>query len=78
MIAEVVPVERIGQGDVLVLPWGGEINVERVDTYGPEIFVRWWRPADRGEPGHKQHGGDGRYLGSLKPLRAGDGVLVRR
>jgi hypothetical protein len=78
VIAEVLPVERVAQGDVVVLPGGREVNVEAVVAYDHGLVVRWWRDAERGEPGDRTRGGNGRYLGSLKPLQPGDGVLVRR
>lgn len=82
---EPVPVEEIRPNDVLVLPNQRRVTVESVDVYGEdgdgEVFVvRWWRPADRGEPGHR--GGrnhaeairdewDGRYRGSCMGVPRG-------
>lgn len=78
------PVEQLGPGDTLVLPSGREVTVERVDHYDEagdmpaQYVVRWWRKADRGEPGYRHDasvivGGvpDGRYLGSCVPVPVG-------
>jgi hypothetical protein len=78
---EAVPVEQLQAGDRLILPNQRRVTVERVDFFHDVGFiVRWWRPADHGEPGHP--GGkdkiangrdafDGRYLGSTVPAPAG-------
>jgi hypothetical protein len=68
-----VPASALRPGDVLVLSSGRRVTVERVDLYGDELVVRWWRRADYGEPGYTPRAGsagfggrlDGRYLGSL-------------
>lgn len=66
-----VPVSRIRPGDVLTLPRGGLVTVERVDTYGPTfVVVRWWRKQVAYHDGWRIDGG--RYLGSLRPLRPND------
>lgn len=84
-----VPVEQLRSGDVIELPNGRPVTVERVDEYeaGRWLIVRWWRLAERGEPGFRPiivHVGErgidgGRYLGSLAPCVRGSLVtLVRR
>ena len=50
---EAVPVEQLRAGDRLKLPSGVLVTVERVDEYDDGFVVRWWRPAERGEPGHR-------------------------
>lgn len=85
---ELVPVEELRAGDRLILPTGLRVIFERVDEYEDRVLiVRWWRRAERGEPGHrggKQHADaighewDGRYLGSLVLQRRGDLVRVDR
>ncbi len=87
--SEPVPVEELRKGDRLILPNGRRVNFERVDTYddGATLIARWWRPAERGEPGHP--GGknlvgvaddvhDGRYLGSLVAVPPGHCWMVDR
>lgn len=70
-----VPVEDLEPGSTLVLPQGQRVTVERVDQYDETYVVRWYRRAQRGEPGFARPGdelaGDGRYLGSLHPVPAG-------
>ena len=83
-----VPVEALRGGETLILPSSRRVIVESVDTFDDGTFVvRWWRRADRGEPGHrggKHHGdhvgadADGRYLGSLLPMRRAETVRVAR
>lgn len=70
-----VAVEDLEPGSTLVLPKGQRVTVERVDTYDDRFVVRWYRRAQRGEPGFARTddelAGDGRYLGSLHPVSAG-------
>jgi len=74
-----VPVDELEPGMRLLLPGGREVTVERVDVYDDVGFVvRWFRPAERGEPGIPRRDAetwmdayDGRYLGSLIPVPAG-------
>lgn len=72
--------EQLRPGDRVVLQFGRRVTVERVDRYDDRFVVRWWRDAERGEPGHP--GGknrvddvngafDGRYFGSMMPVEAG-------
>lgn len=83
---EFVRVEELRPKDVVVLPSSRRVTVERVDEYDGSFFVRWWRSAERGEPGHrggKNHeevrdASDGRYLGSIGPMRRGETVTVHR
>lgn len=83
-----VAVEQLRAGDVLTLPSGRPVTVERVDEYeGGAMIVRWWRIAGRGEPGYErgatmlaQRSGvprSGRYLGSLAPCARGTLVEIR-
>lgn len=53
-----MPVEQIREGDVVVLPSGRRVVVERVDVYDDDAYVVRWKA--------------GSYRGSLKPVRAGD------
>jgi hypothetical protein len=78
-----IPVEQLAPGQRIILPNGREVTIERVEEHERdddtvEYIVRWWRPAERGEPGYPRHGAepcgdeyDGRYLGSLIPVPAG-------
>jgi hypothetical protein len=67
-----VAVEAIRPGDRVVLPSGTRVAVEAVTANDDgTVTVRWWRDAQRGEPGFRnpdrERGdhNDGRYLGSL-------------
>ena len=79
-----VRVDELQAGDVLVLPSGRRVTVEGVDDYDGDFVVRWWRPAERGEPGYKPRVGsrglggglDGRYLGALRGLQS-DSLVER-
>lgn len=84
---ERVPLERLRPGDRIILPTGRRVVFERLDEYDDGFVVRWWRPAERGEPGHRggknhvdavhdEH--DGRCLGSLMLMGAGETVRVDR
>jgi hypothetical protein len=84
---EDVPVTQLRDGDRLILPNGRRVTVERVDEFDDGFVVRWWRPADRGEPGHP--GGkdkitqvadafDGRYLGSTLTVPRSHCFMVDR
>lgn len=84
---EHVPVEELRAGDRLILPSGTRVNFERVDESDEGLVVRWWRRAERGEPGHpggKQHADavsdewNGRYYGSLRLMQRGETVKVDR
>lgn len=84
---ESVPLNELRPGDRLILPGGRRVNFERLDEYDSGFVVRWWRPADRGEPGYRTRGRferpaldehDGRVLGSFVTLPAGSRVLVDR
>lgn len=85
---EHVPVEQLVAGDVIVLPSTRRVTVEHVDEYDGFFIARWWRPAERGEPGHKgrewnrpealSDAMDGRYLGSTMLLPAGHLIEVDR
>ncbi len=76
---EHVPLEQLREGDLLILPGGRRVSVECVDEFDEGFVVRWWRPAQIGEPGHKgrdwnrplSDGMDGRYLGSTLTVQAG-------
>lgn len=77
---DLVPVEDVRPGDRLILPSGARVTVECVDSFDDGLFVvRWWRRAERGEPGHPgakdlldfKESRDGRFLGSLMPVPAG-------
>jgi len=71
---ELVPVEQLRPGENVILPMGVRVTVERVDEYDGVFVVRWWRLAERGEPGWRTQGPDaldGRYLGSLIGVPAG-------
>lgn len=83
--SEPVPVEQLQPGDRVILPSGRIVTVERVDTYDDGLVVRWWRPAEQGEPGrgHSAFGDDelrmdGRYYGSLMTVPAGHCWQVER
>ena len=84
---EHVPIEKLRAGDRLILPGGRRVIFERLDDYDDCLVVRWWRRAEHGEAGHrggKNHAEaigdewDGKYLGSLRPMRRGDTVRVER
>lgn len=81
---EHVPIERLQEGDLLILVDGARVTVERVDVYDNGLIVRWWRPAMAGEVGSKgrrmRFGDlmDGRYLGSTMLLPAGSLLEVDR
>lgn len=79
-----VTAARVRSGDVLVLPNGREVTVDEVETFDDLLVIRWWRPAEAGEPGYPSRRGaptfgkaqDGRYLMSFRPLRPTDLVEV--
>lgn len=83
---ENVPVDELRPGDRIILPTGARVTFERTDTYDDSIVVvRWWRPAQHGEPGSRggrtlrdelAEGCDGRYLGSLLPMLPDETVRV--
>jgi len=84
---EHVPIEELRPGDRIILPTGQRVTFERIDEYDDGLVVRWWRRAERGDPGNrggKQHADaianewDGKYLGSLRPMQRGDTVKVDR
>lgn len=84
---EAVPAGELRRGDRLILPSGRRVTVDRVDEFDDGLIVRWWRPAERGEPGFrggKQHADavsdewDGRYLGSTLPVLASHVFRVDR
>lgn len=85
---ENVPIERLQEGDRLILPNTQRVTVERVDEYDGGFIARWWRPALIGEVGHKGRqwnrpealtdAMDGRYLGSTLLLPAGSLLEVDR
>jgi hypothetical protein len=70
-------VETIRAGDRLVLPAGRRVTVEAVVERDGLYTVRWFRPAERGDPGFRDPDrprgdhNDGRYLGSLIYVPAG-------
>lgn len=70
-----VAVEDLEPGSTLILPKGQRVTVERVDEYDDQFVVRWYRRAQRGEPGFARPddelAGDGRYFGSLVPVPVG-------
>jgi hypothetical protein len=72
-----VSVEELKPRDVIQLPSGRRVTVDRVDVYGDSLVVRWWRRAEYGEVGARTiaGGGDGHYLGSL--CIAAKGATVR-
>lgn len=88
VLEEAVPVEELRPGDTLILSGGRRVSFERVDEFDGACFVRWYRPADRGEPGHKGRAWnrnesitasmDGRYLGSMALMHYGENVRVDR
>lgn len=88
VLQESVPVEQLREGDMLILPSARRVTVERVDEFDDGLVVRWWRPADRGEPGHRGRewnrpevltdAMDGRYLGSTLLMQRGDLLEVDR
>lgn len=84
---EHVPIEQLREGDRLILPGGRRVEFERLDEYDDGFVVRWWRIAERGEPGHpgwKNHVTavadeyNGRFYGSFPAEPAGSTVLVDR
>jgi hypothetical protein len=85
---EWVPLEQLEEGDLLILPSGMRVTVERVDEFDDGFVVRWWRVAAIGEPGHKgrqwnrpeafSDAMDGRYLGSTLTVPAGTPFEVDR
>jgi hypothetical protein len=62
------------------------VTVEAVDDFDDGFIVRWWRLAERGEPGHKgrdwnrplSDAMDGRLLGSTLLVQAGHVFEVDR
>ena len=82
---EEVPVEKIVEGDTIVLPSGRQVTVDRVDEFDEGMVVRWFRRAETGEPGATRGGveqvGDeynGRYYGSLMCVPRGHTWTVTR
>jgi hypothetical protein len=63
-VTRLVPVEQMTPGQVVVLPRGRRVKVERVDLFDGLFVVRWTRP-DSDHP-------NGVQLGSLRPARAGE------
>lgn len=67
-----ISVEELKPRDVIQLPSGRRMTVDRVDVCGDSLVVRWWRKVEH-EVGA---GGDGHYLGSLVTAAKGDTVRV--
>lgn len=64
-----VRVSDLRPGDVITLPRGSHVIVERLDSYSAtHVLVRWWRHQKR-YPRDGVEIASGRYLGTLKPLR---------
>jgi hypothetical protein len=84
--SEPIPVEEIRPGMILILPSQRRVTVERVDVYDDGLHVvRWYRRAERGEPGFDNGHGDtvnderdGRYLGSCTAVPKGHRWTVER
>jgi hypothetical protein len=73
-----VSVEELKPRDVIQLPSGRRVTVDRIDVCGDSRVVRWWRRAEYGEVGARTIAGvgDGHYLGSLVTAATGDTVRV--
>jgi len=67
-----VSVEELKPRDVIQLPSGRRVTVDRVDVCGDSLVVRWWRKVEE-EVGAR---GAGHYLGSLVTAATGDTVRV--
>ncbi len=68
---DLVPVEEVRPGRLVVLPQGRRVKVERVDLYPDDTFVVRWRRPNGDHPDRVQ-------LGSLYPRPAGETVQVGR